>query len=102
MPVVVYVAPSGMIKYILLSFMTLRTLFLSSFSVLTSPVLFSSVTLIPMILIPLLALPMNTVVAPPRMLISIMENNYQPDGSVIIPEVLRPYMGGLEKLTPKK
>ena len=44
----------------------------------------------------------NTVVAPPRMLIAIMENNYQPDGSVIVPEVLRPYMGGLEKLTPKK
>ena len=44
----------------------------------------------------------NTVVAPPRMLISIVENNYQPDGSVIVPEVLRPYMGGLEKLTVKK
>ena len=44
----------------------------------------------------------NTVVAPPRMLISIMENNYQPDGSVIIPEVLRPYMGGLEKIQVKK
>ena len=43
----------------------------------------------------------NTVVAPPRMLISIVENNYQPDGSVIIPEVLRPYMGGLEKIEPK-
>ena len=43
----------------------------------------------------------NTVVAPPRMLISIMENNYQPDGSVIIPEVLRPYMGGLEKIVKK-
>lgn len=43
----------------------------------------------------------NTVVAPPRMLISIMENNYQPDGSVVIPEVLRPYMGGLEKIVPK-
>ena len=43
----------------------------------------------------------NTVVAPPRMLISILENNYQPDGSVIIPEVLRPYMGGLEKLVPQ-
>jgi seryl-tRNA synthetase len=28
-----------------------------------------------------------------------MENNYQPDGSVIVPEVLRPYMGGLEKIT---
>ncbi len=41
----------------------------------------------------------NTVVAPPRMLISIIENNYQPDGSVIIPEVLRPYMGGLNKIT---
>lgn len=40
----------------------------------------------------------NTVVAPPRMLISIMENNYRPDGSVIIPEVLRPYMGGLKKI----
>ena len=40
----------------------------------------------------------NTVVAPPRMLISIMENNYNPDGSVTIPEVLRPYMGGLEKI----
>ena len=44
----------------------------------------------------------NTVVAPPRMLISIMENNYMPDGSVIIPEVLRPYMDGLEKITPKQ
>ena len=38
----------------------------------------------------------NTVVAPPRMLISILENNYQPDGSIIVPEVLRPYMGGTE------
>ena len=44
----------------------------------------------------------NTVVAPPRMLIAILENNYQPDGSVIIPEVLRPYMGGLEKIEKKK
>ena len=43
----------------------------------------------------------NTVVAPPRMLIAIMENNYQPDGSVIIPEVLRPYMGGLGKICKK-
>ena len=43
----------------------------------------------------------NTVVAPPRMLISIMENNYMPDGSVIVPEVLRPYMGGLEKIEIK-
>ena len=44
----------------------------------------------------------NTVVAPPRMLIAVIENNYQPDGSVVIPEVLRPYMGGLEKISPKK
>ena len=44
----------------------------------------------------------NTVVAPPRMLISIVENNYMPDGSVIIPEVLRPYMGGTEKIIIKK
>ena len=42
-----------------------------------------------------------TVVAPPRMLIAFLENNYMPDGSVVIPEVLRPYMGGVEKLTPK-
>ena len=40
----------------------------------------------------------NTVVAPPRMLIAVMENNYMPDGSVVIPEVLRPYMGGTEKI----
>ncbi len=44
----------------------------------------------------------NTVIAPPRMLIAILENNYQPDGSVIVPEVLRPYMGGLEKIEIKK
>lgn len=44
----------------------------------------------------------NTVVAPPRMLIAFLENNYQEDGSVIIPEVLRPYMGGIDKLVPKK
>ncbi len=44
----------------------------------------------------------NTVVAPPRMLIAILENNYQEDGSVIVPEVLRPYMGGLEKIKEKK
>ena len=43
----------------------------------------------------------NTVVAPPRMLIAILENNYQEDGSVIIPEVLRPYMGGTEKIVVK-
>ncbi len=44
----------------------------------------------------------NTVVAPPRMLIAFLENNLNEDGSVTIPEVLRPYMGGLEKLTPSK
>ncbi len=42
----------------------------------------------------------NTVVAPPRMLIAFLENNLQADGSVRIPEALRPYMGGQEKLTP--
>ena len=44
----------------------------------------------------------NTVVAPPRMLIAFLENNLQADGSVRIPEVLRPYMGGNEKIIPKK
>ncbi len=43
----------------------------------------------------------NTVVAPPRMLIAFLENNLQADGSVKIPEVLRPYMGGKEVLTPQ-
>lgn len=43
----------------------------------------------------------NTVVAPPRMLIAFLENNLNEDGSVNIPEVLRPYMGGKEKLIPK-
>ena len=43
----------------------------------------------------------NTVVAPPRMLIAFLENNLCADGSVNIPAVLRPYMGGLEKITPK-
>ena len=43
----------------------------------------------------------NTVVAPPRMLIAFLENNLNADGSVNIPEVLRPYMGGAEKLIPK-
>lgn len=43
----------------------------------------------------------NTVVASPRGLIAVLENNYQEDGSVLIPEVLRPYMGGIEKLVPK-
>ena len=43
----------------------------------------------------------NTVVAPPRMLIAFLENNLQADGSVTIPEPLRPYMGGTTVLTPK-
>ena len=42
----------------------------------------------------------NTVVAPPRMLIALLENHYNPDGSVDIPEVLWPYMGGTKKLVP--
>ena len=42
----------------------------------------------------------NTVVAPPRMLIAFLENNLNADGSVNIPEVLRPYMGGKEKIEP--
>ena len=42
----------------------------------------------------------NTVVAPPRMLIAFLENNLNEDGSVNIPEVLRPYMGGKDKLVP--
>lgn len=44
----------------------------------------------------------NTVVAPPRMLIAFLENNLNADGSVNIPEALRPYMGGKEKLIPNK
>ena len=44
----------------------------------------------------------NTVVAPPRMLIAFLENNLQADGSVKIPEALRPYMGGKEVLIPTK
>ncbi len=44
----------------------------------------------------------NTVVAPPRMLIAFLENHLNADGSVDIPEVLRPYMGGTEKLVPRK
>ena len=43
----------------------------------------------------------NTVVAPPRMLIAFLENHLQADGSITIPEVLRPYMGGTSVLTPK-
>ena len=44
----------------------------------------------------------NTVVAPPRMLIALLENNLQADGSVKIPKVLQPYMGGKALLVPKK
>lgn len=43
----------------------------------------------------------NTVLATPRGLIAFLENNYNEDGSVTIPEVLRPYMGGLTKIVPK-
>ena len=42
----------------------------------------------------------NTVVAPPRMLIAFLENNLQADGSVLVPEALRPYMAGKERLVP--
>ena len=42
----------------------------------------------------------NTVVAPPRMLIAFLENNLNEDGSIRIPEVLRPYMGGKDLLKP--
>ncbi len=44
----------------------------------------------------------NTVVAPPRMLIAFVENHLQADGSVTIPEALRPYMGGKEAILPKQ
>ena len=44
----------------------------------------------------------NTVIAPPRMLIAFLENNLNKDGSVNVPESLRPYMGGKEKLIPIK
>ena len=44
----------------------------------------------------------NTVVAPPRMLIALLENHLNADGSVDIPEVLRPYMGGAEKILPRR
>ena len=44
----------------------------------------------------------NTVVAPPRMLIAFLENNLNDDGSINVPVALRPYMGGKEKLVPKR
>ena len=43
----------------------------------------------------------NTVVAPPRMLIAFLENNYNKDGSINIPKTLQPYMGGMTKILPK-
>lgn len=43
----------------------------------------------------------NTVVATPRGLIAVIENNYNEDGSITVPEVLRPYMGGTEVIKPK-
>lgn len=43
----------------------------------------------------------NTVVATPRGLIAVIENNYNEDGSITIPEVLRPYMGEIDKIMPK-
>ena len=43
----------------------------------------------------------NTVVAPPRMLIAFLENNYNEDGSITIPEAIRPYMGGQDKIVKK-
>ena len=43
----------------------------------------------------------NTVVASPRGLIALLENNYNEDGSINIPKVLQPYMGGMEKIMPK-
>ncbi len=44
----------------------------------------------------------NTVAAPPRMLIAFLENNLNADGSVNVPKVLQPYMGGMERMVPKK
>ena len=44
----------------------------------------------------------NTVIASPRILIPILEIYQQEDGSVIVPEVLRPYMSGIERIEPKK
>ncbi len=43
----------------------------------------------------------NTVVAPPRMLIALLENNLQADGSVLVPKALQPYMGGTDRLVPR-
>ena len=43
----------------------------------------------------------NTVLATPRGLIAVLENNYQEDGSILIPKALQPYMGGKEKIEKK-
>ena len=43
----------------------------------------------------------NTVIASPRGLIALIENNYEEDGSIKVPKVLQPYMGGIEVLKPK-
>ena len=43
----------------------------------------------------------NTVLATPRGLIALLENNYQEDGSILIPKVLQPYMGGKTKIEKK-
>ena len=44
----------------------------------------------------------NTCLATPRGLIAVIENNYKEDGSVLVPKVLQPYMGGLEVIKPKE
>ena len=44
----------------------------------------------------------NTVLATPRALIAFLENNYQSDGSILIPQTLQPYMGGMERIVPNK
>ena len=44
----------------------------------------------------------NTVLASPRGLIAFLENNVQKDGSILIPKALQPYMGGTQKIIPKK
>lgn len=43
----------------------------------------------------------NTVLATPRGLVAVVENNYQSDGSITVPEVLVPYMGGIKVIKPK-
>ena len=43
----------------------------------------------------------NTVLATPRALIALLENNYQEDGSILVPKALQPYMGGIKKIEKK-